>query len=228
MRLLALDTSSLACAVGVTIDGHVVARDEQQPREHTRILMPMIRAALAEAGTNISELDAIVLGNGPGSFIGMRIGASVAQGLAFGASIGIVPVSSMAAVAAEAGSDGDTVAVTQDAHMHEVYFGLYRIDAAGLPVELLPERLQPQEAITELEHHSNVTAAGFGWQRYPTLLEVNRQWIHAVSDSHYPVARQLLRLGIAAYSARGAMAPEAIDPAYLRREVAQKPAPPAP
>ena len=228
MRLLALDTSSLACAVGVTVDGHVVARDEQQPREHTRILMPMIRAALAEAGTRLSELDAIVLGNGPGSFIGMRIGASVAQGLAFGAGIGIVPVSSMAAVAAEAGSDGDTVAVTQDAHMHEVYFGLYRIDDAGLPAELLPERLQAQEPIAELERHTNVTAAGYGWQRYPTLLEVNRRWIHTVSDSHYPVAHQLLKLGIAAYSAGGAMAPEAIDPAYLRQKVAEKPHPAKP
>lgn len=223
MKLLAIDTSSEACAVGVSVDGNMVTRDEQQPREHTRILMPMIREALADAGVGLSELDAIVLGNGPGSFIGLRIAASVAQGLAFGADIGIVPVSSMAAVAAEAGREGDTVAVTQDAHMHEVYLGLYRIDARGLPADLLPERLQSQEAISELENHDNIIAAGSGWQRYPILLEANRDRFASVSDALYPVARHILLLGAAAYSSGGAVSPDTIDPAYLRQKVAEKP-----
>ena len=100
MKLLALDTSSLACSVALEVDGTVIDRHEEQARAHTRLIMPMIRDQLEETSIRPEDLDAIVLGNGPGSFIGMRIAASVAQGLAHGAGLGIVPVSSLAAVAA--------------------------------------------------------------------------------------------------------------------------------
>ncbi len=73
MRLLALDTSSIACSVAVQTDKTIVERYEEQPREHTRLLVPMIETSLDEAGITLADLDAIVLGNGPGSFIGMRI-----------------------------------------------------------------------------------------------------------------------------------------------------------
>ena len=101
MKLLALDTSSLACSVALQVDDAVIWRHEEQAREHTRILVPMIEEVLAEAGVTTMDLEGIVLGNGPGSFIGMRIGTSVAQGLAHGAGIRIAPVSSMLAVAAQ-------------------------------------------------------------------------------------------------------------------------------
>ena len=122
MNLLALDTSSLACSVALSMGNDLLERHEEQEREHTRLLVPMIRSLIDEAEIEMSDLDAIVLGNGPGSFIGMRIAASVAQGLAHGAGLGIVPVSSLAAVAAEVFANGDEefVAVTQDAHMSEV------------------------------------------------------------------------------------------------------------
>jgi tRNA threonylcarbamoyl adenosine modification protein YeaZ len=127
MNLLALDTSSIACSVALEIDGKIIDRHEEQAREHTRLLMPMIRDVFEEAAKSPADLDAIVLGNGPGSFIGMRIAASVAQGLAFGSELRIVPVSSLLAVAAAAMHDDNArfVAVCQDAHMNEVYLGLY-------------------------------------------------------------------------------------------------------
>ena len=78
MKILALDTSSLACSVALQIGDRVVERHAEQEREHTRLLLPMIRAVLDELRVAIGELDAIALGNGPGSFIGMRIAASVA------------------------------------------------------------------------------------------------------------------------------------------------------
>ena len=100
MRLLAFDTSSVACTVGLQDGDELFIQHEEQPREHTRLLMPMIRSVLAEAHVELSDLDGIVLGNGPGSFIGMRIAASVAQGLAFGANLRIAPVSSKSAFVA--------------------------------------------------------------------------------------------------------------------------------
>ena len=150
MRLLALDTSSLACSVALQFDEELVARHEEQAREHTKLLVPMIRSVLDDIGTRLADLDAIVLGNGPGSFIGMRIAASVAQGLAFGAGLGIVPVSSLAAVAAEVlnRGDADEVAVAQDAHMNEVYLGIYRHGEGGMPVDVIDERRHEGGAAT--------------------------------------------------------------------------------
>ena len=87
MKLLAIDTSSVACTVAVSNGDAVIERHVEQPREHTRLLMPMIREVLAESEVALTDLDAIVLGNGPGSFIGMRIAASVSQGLAHGAGL---------------------------------------------------------------------------------------------------------------------------------------------
>ena len=125
MNLLALDTSSNACSVALQVGDSIFEKHVVEPREHTKILVPMIEALLREADTRLSELDAVVLGNGPGSFIGMRIGASVAQGICHGAGKKIVPVSSLAAVAAEVicEHDAQNVLVAQDARMHEVYLG---------------------------------------------------------------------------------------------------------
>lgn len=229
MKLLALDTSSVACSVALQIGDDVVERHEEQPREHTRLLMPMIESLLADAGVALPDLDAIVLGNGPGSFIGMRIAASVAQGLAFGASLKIVPVSSMAAVAARviAKHDAGEVIVAQDAHMQEVYLGIYRPDQDNNPEATIAERLHSLSAITEFDPSpsSGRFAAGFGWQRYPELLVANRDRVTNVVDILHPHASDLLGLGISALKNGGAIEPQQISPAYLRHKVAEKPAP---
>ena len=224
MKLLALDTSSLACSVALQAGDTLVARHEEQAREHTRLIVPMIEEVLAEAGLGVQELDAIVLGNGPGSFIGMRIATSVAQGLAHGAGIRIVPVSSMLAVAAEvmASDNATAVAVCQDAHMEEVYLGLYAAGPGGLPELIGAERLHDQSVMSELEvEPGRFAAAGFGWQRYPQLLEMNRPWLASVSAVSHPSARHLLASGNALAASGAGVDPQDVVPAYLRQTVAQ-------
>lgn len=227
MNLLALDTSSVACSVALQIGDDVVERHEEQPREHTRLLMPMIASLLADAGASLPDMDAIVLGNGPGSFIGMRIAASVAQGLAYGASLQIVPISSMAAVASRviAEHTADEVVVVQDAHMQEVYLGIYQRGDNDLPVPSIPERLHGLSAIAELESPADHRrlGAGYGWQRYPELLVANRDRVTSIVDVLYPHASDLLGLAVIAHEARGAVDPQNISPAYLRHKVAEKP-----
>lgn len=227
MKLLALDTSSIACSVALQLDDAVSEMHEEQPREHTALLMPMIDSLLESAGAAIPDLDAIVLGNGPGSFIGVRIAASVAQGLAYAAGLRIVPVSSMAAVATQVFEkyDAAEVVVAQDAHMNEVYLGDYRLDD-GLVVAASPERLHGTDAIqrdTDRKAGPRV-AAGFGWQRYPELLSANRDRFDTVADVLYPRARCLLGLGRAGVENSLTLAPRDVVPAYLRQEVAAKPA----
>jgi tRNA threonylcarbamoyladenosine biosynthesis protein TsaB len=226
MKLLAVDTSLLACTAGAMDGSRTCVRYEEREREHTKRLVPMIREVLGEAGLRPADLDAVVLGNGPGSFIGMRIAASVACGLAYGAGLDVVPVSSLAAVACRAGQPGELVVVSQDAHMGEVYLGLYRVAADGAPVPLAAERLQRQERIPELD--GSAVAAGAGWQRYPALLEANRAGIARQSDVLYPHAGALLALGARALAAGASVSPENVVPAYVRQEVARIPAGPPP
>jgi tRNA threonylcarbamoyladenosine biosynthesis protein TsaB len=228
VKLLAIDTSSVACSVALAVDDTVCERHEERAREHTRLLLPMVRDVLAEGGLAPEQLDAIVLGNGPGSFIGMRIAASVAQGLAHGAGLGIVPVSSLAAVAAQVfeESEATEVVVAQDAHMSEVYLGAFRRGPENEPADLFPERLQTQTLIEDLtpELAASRVAAGFGWERYPGLAAANATVIGQHSNVQHPRARYLLALGVAAMVRGAAIRPQDLVPAYLRSKVAQKPA----
>ena len=224
MRLLALDTSSLACSVALQFDDEVTHRHEEQPREHTRLLVPMIQELLAESGSSASSLDGIVLGNGPGSFIGMRIATSVAQGMAFAAGMPVVPVSSLLAVAAEAfeSSDAESVVVCQDAHMNEVYVGIYA--RSVVPALVGEESIRGLVPFEELQASvGQCIGAGFGWRRYPELLAANRQALGSLSDVQFPSARYLLPAGLERLSDGAGVAPDAANPAYLRETVARPP-----
>lgn len=220
MRRLAIDTSTVACTVALQLDDRLIERHEEQPREHTRLLMPMIRDVLADGDIALNSLDAIVLGNGPGSFIGMRIAASVAQGLAHGAGLRIIPVSSLAAVAAQvfAESGAETVAVAQDAHMNEIYLGLYARGADGVPEQFADERLHGSGAITEIQGTSDCVAAGHGWLRYPEHLAANVGLRDRPPEVLYPRAAFLLALSAGV----DGLEPASIEPAYLRQKVAEK------
>jgi tRNA threonylcarbamoyladenosine biosynthesis protein TsaB len=227
MNLLAIDTSSDACSVALQLSDDVFGQHVIKAREHTKILIPMIRSLLGDADIGLEELDAIVLGNGPGSFIGMRIAASVAQGLAFASGLGIVPVSSMAAVAAEVIDThlASGVVVAQDARMNEAYLGIYRVDDEGLPVAVAEEAVQTIEKIEGLDEHplSDFFAAGLAWHRYPEFLELNRAQIAQAVDVHYPNARYLLGLGARGCHSDEAINPENVVPAYIRTKVATPP-----
>ena len=227
MKLLAIDTSSVACSVALHLGASVFERHEEQAREHTRLLTPMLREVLMEGRVELAELDAIVLGNGPGSFIGMRIAASVAQGLAHGAGLNILPVSSLAVVAAQvfAETDANSVIVAQDAHMNEVYLCAYYRGDANLPDPVFPERLHGQAPIAELESADagGRLAAGFGWQRYPELAAANESLIESHSGILHPRARYLLPLGAIALQNGAYVDPKDIFPAYMRHKVAKTP-----
>ncbi len=221
MKLLAIDTSSNACSVALSIGDQLLERHVVEPREHTRILVPMITGILAEGKIDTADLDAVVLGNGPGSFIGMRIGGSVAQGLSFGAGIKIIPVSSLATIALEAIREhgADRVVVAQDARMNEAYLGYFTSGADGLPVAVGAESIV---AVGELRVGTGqYVAAGGAWQRYPALATANSRAAERRVPLEFPRARYALEIGAA--SADNAVSPEALVPAYLRTKVAEKP-----
>jgi tRNA threonylcarbamoyladenosine biosynthesis protein TsaB len=222
MNLLALESSTHACSVALACGGAVYERHVVEAKAHTRLLIPMIRETLQEGHIELSDLDAIVLGNGPGSFIGMRIAASVAQGLAYGSGLGIVPVSSLAAVAAEAfqQTDGGRVLVAQDAHMNEVYLQSYARGEGGLPRACGDTVLQP---VARIESLQKTDAAGAGWHRYPELLHLNADRISKVLDVQFPRASFLLGPGAALFREGAITAAADLVPDYVRAKVASSP-----
>lgn len=225
MKLLALDTSSDACSVALRVDDEILAEHEVRPKEHSALLIPMIRDLLQRAGIALADLDALVLGNGPGSFIGMRIAASVAQGICFGSGLQIVPVSSLAAVAAQATQEHDVadVIVAQDARMNEVYLCRFTANGDRLPVAVTEELLHPVARLQIPDLDSKAAAAGLGWQRYPELLASNDSAVSYLDGLAQPNARYLLGLGARDWRLGRTVAPEALVPAYIRMQVAEAP-----
>src|SRR5688572_20199128 len=125
MKLLALETATDACSAALWIDGAILGRYRLAPREHARLILPMCEELLAEAGIELAQLDGIGVGRGPGSFTGVRIACSAAQGLAYALDIPVSPVSTLAALAQGTMEEWDARCVLSalDARMGEIYFG---------------------------------------------------------------------------------------------------------
>lgn len=127
MRFLILDTSSRFCSVVLSIDGQVYNDTREIPRQHNKYLLEMIKGVFDKAEVNKKSLDFIAYGVGPGSFVGVRLAAAVAQGFAVGLDIPIIGFSSMFAIAKNTKITSEKVAVILDAKMGDFYLGLYDI-----------------------------------------------------------------------------------------------------
>lgn len=217
MKLLAFDTATDACTVALWIDGAVHERFEPGQRHTERVLI-LVDEVLAEAGLALTALDALAFGRGPGSFTGLRIGAGVAQGLAFGASLPVVPVSSLAALAQ--GIDAPRVLAAFDARMHQVYWGAYARGVEGLAV-LQGEETVAAPAAVPVPDGDGWVGAGSGWDSYAAELEARlgdrvRHW----RAGCYPRARHVAELGAAGFKAGRAVPAEQALPVYIRDDVA--------
>jgi tRNA threonylcarbamoyladenosine biosynthesis protein TsaB len=226
LRLLAIETATEACSVALLLGHEVQERFEIAPRRHAALLLPFADALLADAGVSLRQLDAIAFGRGPGSFTGLRIAAGMAQGMAFGAGLPVVPVSTLAALAQGAvqAHGVQQVLAVLDARMQEVYWGAYRRAAGGLVEAVAEERLSAPAQVT-LPAGGRWSGAGSGWAGYARLLGpgcgISTADIHAGQQPH---AGDVARLAAAAFACSGGVpAPQAI-PVYLRDRVADKPA----
>ena len=128
MRILAIDTATEACSVALWNDGTVNAHFELCPREHTQRILPMVQDILTTSGTSLTDINALAYGRGPGSFTGVRIGIGIAQGLALGAELPMIGVSTLMTMAQGAWrKNGATrVLAAIDARMGEVYWAEYQ------------------------------------------------------------------------------------------------------
>ena len=219
MNLLAIETSTEACSVALWHAGRVIERSEVAPRRHAELVLPMAESLLAEAGLARRQLDGIAVGRGPGAFTGVRLAISVAQGLALGLDVPVVPVSSLAALALDAPENFSSILAVIDARMGEVYAGAFR--RVGEDLEALnSESVGPADQLMLPRVHA-WSVIGSGWETYRDALRARLGAAPVWADgARYPQAHAIVRLAAREFAAGHAVAPEAALPVYLRDKVA--------
>jgi len=220
VKLLAIETATDACSAALSIDGELCERFEIAPRAHTELILPMIDELMAEAGITISQVDAMAFGRGPGAFTGVRIAVGVTQGIAFGADLPVVPVSTLAALAQ--GAATDKVLAALDARMSEVYWGAYQRNTVGLMEPVGEECVSAHDAVP-CPPGEGWQGVGSGWMAYETALsERCAEQTTSRDTAGFPHARDVAVLGIAGYEAGQGVAAGLALPVYLRDKVTWK------
>ena len=231
MRLLAFETATEACSVAVYVDGEVSERFDLAPRRHAELALPWAEDMLAEAGIARSQLDAIAVGRGPGAFTGVRLAIAIAQGIALALDRPLLPVSTLAALAMRAavpplppagegrGEGGHRILSAIDARMGEIYLGAFRRrgdDLVALDAEVVT---RPDAA--RIPDGDGWLGVGTGFSAADAALALHLQGRLATFDAAaLPHAADVARLGALAFARGEAIAPERIEPAYLRNNVA--------
>jgi tRNA threonylcarbamoyladenosine biosynthesis protein TsaB len=223
-RLLAIETATSACSAALYIDGDIQERHALAPRQHAALILPMIESLLVEADLKPGQLDAVAFGRGPGSFTGVRIAASVAQGVALGAGLPVVAVSTLATLALGAMREtGEThILAALDARMNEVYWAVYRADANRLP-DLSGEESVCKPEVVEVPAEGIWIGAGSGWESYGSALgaRTGERIVRLLPDLE-PRALDVACLGADKFSRDETVAPDAAVPVYLRNNVARR------
>jgi len=221
MKILALDTATEACSVVLGIGERSIGRYLELERGHAEKLLPMVEELLAEGGISLSELDAIAFGRGPGGFTGVRLAASVAQGLAFGANLGVVPVSDLAAVAQRVVGlhpGARRILVVNDARMREVYWARFAADGTLQPVG--EEHVGPATGVSLPEPEGGRwVAAGRGLTVAPALAERCREAGASLYADLLPRADEILALARPLVTQGQILPPDQALPVYVRDHV---------
>jgi tRNA threonylcarbamoyladenosine biosynthesis protein TsaB len=222
MKILALDTATEACSVSLAVGADRYHRYLELDRGQAEHVLPMVESLLTEAGLALPQLDALAFGRGPGGFTGVRLAASVVQGLAFGAGLGVVPVSDLSAVALRARTltpDARHILVANDARMREVYWAQFDVEDLLTPRN--GEHVGPPSQVPLCDAATAWVAAGRGLRAWPELAARCRTHGATVHEALLPRAAEILELALPAVAAGRLVDPADAVPVYVRDRVAE-------
>jgi tRNA threonylcarbamoyladenosine biosynthesis protein TsaB len=228
MRVLALDAATEACSVALLCRGELLVRSVESGKGHAQQILSMVDQVLAEGGVSLSMLDGLAASIGPGAFTGVRISVAVAQGLAFGAELKVVPVTTLEALSVQVLEGGAARALAcLDARMGEVYWGCFGADAARGVIETSPSRVDPPDRVVEAAtrlagepHSGGYRGVGRGFAAYPHLATIPGLKIGELESRALPSAGDMARLGALRLAGGGGRDPADLQPLYLRDKVA--------
>ena len=221
MKILAIDTATEACSAALLLDNDCEEVFEIIPRQHTERVLPMVDELLSKANISLSQLDAIAFNSGPGSFTGVRVATSVAQGLAFSCDLPVIPVSSLAALAqlAYRENNKENVLSAIDARMNEMYWGCFELES-GIMKLVGKENVSP---VTAIALKGSWHCQGSGWDTFQTeFQQLKRVNITSSTLSCYPHAQDIAFLAAELYKQGRAVTAEEAIPTYVRNEVTWK------
>jgi tRNA threonylcarbamoyladenosine biosynthesis protein TsaB len=220
MRVLALDAATEACSVALLTNGALISRTIESGKSTAVKILSMAEEVMAEAQVSLSMLDGIAASIGPGAFTGVRISVAVAQGLAFGADLKVVPVTTLEALALQVlDGPGSRALACLDARMGEVYWGCFAWDTeCGVPRSGALQ-VGPPGSVS-LDPGAHYIGVGRGFSVYPVLATLPGLTTDAARSAALPNARDIARLGALRLKGGGALDAADLKPLYLRDKVA--------
>jgi tRNA threonylcarbamoyladenosine biosynthesis protein TsaB len=247
-RLLAIATSTDWCSVALLRDGPrgplVDCVSERAGTEHSRRVLPIAQSLLREAGLGLRDLHAFAFDAGPGSFTGLRIGCGVVQGLGFALEVPVLAVSSLEALAWQAGSTRVLAAI--DARMNEVYVAALGVsdsgprlaapigvlaasDAAGFLAQVLDAPAAYWRGAADLAapgeadrggRRDELVAIGSAFARHPSLADGLQRRGVAVEADAFPRADAIAEIGLLRLARGEGLDASLASPIYVRDKVA--------
>ena len=228
--LLCIDTSSASCSVALLHSGDVLLEVENTPQKHSERVLEMCESLLNSTNIDINEVDALGISQGPGSFTGVRIGISVAQGIAFAANIPVIAVSSLALLAQQTYRqyNDEKVLCLSDARMGEMYWGAFTLQN-GLMTNTENEGLIAP-ADFSFENVMNKKSAGTqdwvscgsAWPEYETQLSTLKNQFKSVYTDIALSAENIIPFAIHGLETKNTISAFQLEPVYLRNKVAEK------
>ena len=229
MRILGIDTATESCSAALLLERRLLERAQRLERAHAQVILPMVDELLAEGGAPLGTLDAIAFGRGPGAFTGVRLAATVAQGLAFGAGVPVVPVSDLRALAQRAFDEDRALAwvlVCTDARMREVYWACFERSSDTFAGPCGEERVSPPADVRlpsawgpAGQGAGRLAGVGSGFAAYPELC--GKFPFDVVMEGRLPRAAEVVQLAVREVAAGRVFPPEQALPVYLRDDVAR-------
>ncbi|RUO41320.1 tRNA (adenosine(37)-N6)-threonylcarbamoyltransferase complex dimerization subunit type 1 TsaB [Pseudidiomarina aestuarii] len=220
--VLALDTCTELCSVALQKGERLVTRQTLAPREHSQKILGFIDEVLADLDIGFDAIERLVVGQGPGSFTGVRIGVSIGQGLAFSHTLPVTPICTLEALAEQAWRryQATDVIAAIDARMNEVYIARYqRRNDAWIAIQA-PQMAALEQLSKELWlDDGEPVGVGTGWQAYGQQLDAEQR-VSILPDVWLPEARDMLSLALHPH-AKSVQAAE-LEPLYVRNEVTWK------
>lgn len=217
MKLLILDTSTEWCSAALWLDGTLHARRERAEQRHSSLILPMVDELLKEAGMALRQFDGIGYGAGPGSFTGLRIACAVTQGLALGADLPVVGVSTLESLAAQTGVD--RVLTLLDARMAEVYWAAYEREGEDWRTVVEPRLALPDAVF--VPDGADWTGAGNGFAVLDAGMRAAlAERLVRLDETLMPDAAAMAPLAVRAFARGEAGDAAAAAPIYLRDKVA--------
>jgi len=216
MRLLALETATRRLSVALWQDGALIERSGEIPNGGSEHLLPWAHQLLAEAGVTMAQIDGIAFGAGPGGFTGLRLACGVAQGLAWGLDLPVLPVSTLEALALASGAR--EVWACLDARMNEVYGAAYRVDGDSVAQLMAPVCLPP--AVLPAPTFAGGWGVGDGFAAYGQVLRARKPDLVGLRADAFPTAAAVLRLAAPAFARGEGVQAALAQPIYVRDKVA--------